>query len=79
MIDFGISCDVREEFKEAVRRVPEKEWRRMRKKDEKEYTQEWAEVAYTSWNISVLAMNVNSIMKRYFLPEGYENVRMKIV
>jgi hypothetical protein len=29
------------------------------------------------WNISVLAMNVNVIMKRYFLPEGYENVRMK--
>jgi hypothetical protein len=204
VIDFGISCDVCEEFKEAVRRVPEKEWRPLRRKGERDYTQEWAEVAYTSnglsyskkapeirfiatrekfrqhkpveekrqtgpvqreldflmdkshieelesgheamkklhltlmsgkiykvfglasnilnkagdeiifwhrersgkseqahdilkndfggghvpshlfgvnaawWNISVLAMNVNVIMKRYFLPEGYENVRMK--
>jgi hypothetical protein len=204
VIDFGISCDVCEEFKEAVRHVPEKAWRPLRKKDEKEYSQEWAEVAYTSnelsrskkdpeirffatreifrqhkpvedkpqtgpiqreldlqmdeshideletgksrlkklhltlmsgkiykvfglasnimnksgdelifwhrgrsgkseqahdilkndfggahvpshmfgvnaawWNISVLVMNVNSILKKYFLPEGYENVRMK--
>jgi hypothetical protein len=29
------------------------------------------------WNIAVLSMNVNSVMKRYFLPGGYENVRMK--
>jgi hypothetical protein len=204
VIDFGISCDVYDEFKEAVRRIPEKEWRPFRRKGEKEYTQEWAEAAYTSnelsrskkgpeirffairevyrthkpvedkpqtgpvqieldfqmdeshidelelgnkamkklhltlmsgkiykvfglasnimdktgdeiilwhrersgkseqahdilkndfggghvpshlfgvnaawWNISVLAMNVNSITKRYFLPKGYENVRMK--
>jgi hypothetical protein len=204
VIDFGISCDVCAEFKEAVRRVPEKEWRPLRRKGEKEYTQEWAEAAYTSnelsrskkapekrffatremfrqhkpvedkpqtgpaqrelelkmdeshigeletwkeglkklhltlmsgkiykvfglasnimnksgdevifwhrgrsgkseqahdilkndfggahvpsrlfgvnaawWNISVLAMNVNNILKRYFLPQGYENVRMK--
>jgi hypothetical protein len=204
VIDFGISCEVCDEFKEAVLRVPEKEWRPLRRKGEKEYTQEWAEVAYTSnklsrskkdpeirfyatrevfrlhmpvenkpptgpvqreldlgmdeshieeleaghkgikklhltlmsgkiykvfglasnitnkagddiifwhrersgkseqahdilkndfggghvpshlfgvnaawWNISVLAMNVNSILKKYFLPEGYENVRMK--
>jgi hypothetical protein len=29
------------------------------------------------WNIAVLAMNVNNILKRFFLPEGYENCRMK--
>ena len=29
------------------------------------------------WNISVLSMNVNSIMKRYFLPEGCGKLRMK--
>jgi hypothetical protein len=204
VIDFGISCDVCGEFKEAVRRVPENEWCPLRNEGEKDYTQERAEVAYTSdrlsrskeapeirffatrealrthkppedkpqtvpaqreldfrmgashidelesgneamkrlhmtltfgriykvyglasnmmnkagdeiifwhrersgkseqahdilkndfggghvpphlfgvnaawWNISVLSMNVNSIMKRYFLPEGYANMRMK--
>jgi hypothetical protein len=52
VIDFGISCDVREEFKEAVCRVPEEEWRPLRKKGERDYTQEWAEVAYTSNKLS---------------------------
>jgi hypothetical protein len=52
VIDFGISCDVCDEFKKAVIRVPEKEWRPLRKKGEKEYTQEWAEVAYTSNELS---------------------------
>jgi hypothetical protein len=31
------------------------------------------------WNISVLAMNVVSVMKRYFLPSGYESYRMKVL
>jgi hypothetical protein len=52
VIDFGISCDVCKEFKEAVRRVPEKEWRPLRRKGEMYYTQEWAEVAYTSNELS---------------------------
>jgi hypothetical protein len=52
VIDFGISCDVCEEFKKAVRRVPEKEWRPLRREGEREYTQEWAEVAYTSNELS---------------------------
>jgi hypothetical protein len=203
VIKFGISCKVGTEFKEAVRRIPERDWQPLRTETEAEYTQEWAEVGYTSnalshskkdpeirffaireryrqyppvdrhqncpeqkeldfqlteshieelesgseetkklhltlmtgriykihgvasdimdqtgeeiivwhrgrsgkseqihdilkndfggghvpshlfgvnaawWNISVLAMNVNSVMKRYFLPQGYENVRMK--
>jgi hypothetical protein len=29
------------------------------------------------WNTAVLAMNVNSVMKRYFLPSGYETCRLK--
>ena len=29
------------------------------------------------WNIAVLAMNVVNVMKRYFLPRGYESYRMK--
>ena len=29
------------------------------------------------WNIAVLAMNVCNVMKRYFLPRGYESYRMK--
>jgi hypothetical protein len=29
------------------------------------------------WNIAVLAMNVINVMKRYFLPRGYESYRMK--
>jgi hypothetical protein len=52
VIDFGISCDVCKEFKEAVCRVPEKEWRPHRREGEREYTQEWAEVAYTSNKLS---------------------------
>jgi hypothetical protein len=52
VIGFGISCDVSEEFKEAVRRVSEKEWRPLRRKGETEYTQEWTEVAYTSNELS---------------------------
>jgi hypothetical protein len=52
VIDFGISCDVSEEFKEAVRRVPEKEWRPLCRKRERDYTQEWAEVAHTSNKLS---------------------------
>jgi hypothetical protein len=52
VIDFGISCEVCDEFKEAVLRVPEKEWRPLRREDEVEYTQEWAEVAYTSNELS---------------------------
>jgi hypothetical protein len=52
VIDFGISCDVCDEFKKAVNRIPEKEWRPLRRKGEKEHTQEWAEVAYTSNKLS---------------------------
>ena len=29
------------------------------------------------WNIAILAMNVSNVMKRYFLPRGYERYRMK--
>jgi len=29
------------------------------------------------WNIAVLSMNVNNVMKRYFLPRGNESRRMK--
>ena len=29
------------------------------------------------WNIVVLAMNVSNVMKRFFLPRGYESYRMK--
>ena len=29
------------------------------------------------WNIAVLAMNVINVMKRFFLPRGYESYRMK--
>jgi hypothetical protein len=29
------------------------------------------------WNIAVLAMNVINVMKRFFLPRGYESCRMK--
>jgi hypothetical protein len=29
------------------------------------------------WNIAVLAMNVNNVMKRNFLPPGYESCRLK--
>ena len=29
------------------------------------------------WNISVLSMNVSNVMKRFFLPRGYERCRMK--
>ena len=29
------------------------------------------------WNIAVLAMNVINVMKRFFLPCGYETYRMK--
>jgi hypothetical protein len=52
VIRFGISCKVGAEFKEAVLRVPEKSWRPLRRKKDDVYTQEWAEVAYTSNELS---------------------------
>jgi hypothetical protein len=52
VIDFGISCEVCEEFKKAVRRVPEKEWRPLRKEKYEGRAREWAEVAYTSNGLS---------------------------
>jgi hypothetical protein len=52
VIEFGISCPVRNEFKEAVLKVPEKSWRPLHRKTCDCYTQEWAEVAYTSTELS---------------------------
>jgi hypothetical protein len=52
VIKFGISCMVQDEFKEAVRLVPEKSWRPLCRKKDGCYTQEWAEVAYTSNSLS---------------------------
>jgi hypothetical protein len=52
VIDFGISCDVGVEFKDAARRVPEKEWRPLLRHGETEYTQEWAEVVYVPGSLS---------------------------
>jgi len=47
VIDFGISCPVGKEFKEAVKQVPEGEWRPLRREGEEgESVQEWAEVSY---------------------------------
>jgi hypothetical protein len=52
VIKFGISCKVRAEFKEAVRQVPEKSWRPLCRNKDDVCTQEWAEVAYTSNELS---------------------------
>jgi hypothetical protein len=52
VIKFGISCEIRDEFKEAVLLVPEKSWRPLRRKKGDYYTKEWAEVAYTSNELS---------------------------
>ena len=49
VIEFAIGADVRKEFKQAVREVPEKEWNPLRKKVAgkwEETGQEWAEVCY---------------------------------
>jgi hypothetical protein len=46
VIDFGISCNVGKEFKEAAMNVPEKSWRPLRRKKDDVYKQEWAEVVY---------------------------------
>ena len=45
-INFGISCDVCAEFKDAARRVPEADWQPLRKEAGGAYVQEWAEVSY---------------------------------
>jgi hypothetical protein len=52
VIKFGISCSVGKEFKEAVSQAPECSWRPLRRKKCDPYTQEWAEVAYTSTELS---------------------------
>jgi hypothetical protein len=52
VIDFGISCRVADEFKEAVKKVPESEWRLLRREDNKGFRQEWAEVAYAPSSLS---------------------------
>jgi hypothetical protein len=31
------------------------------------------------WNIAVLAMNVNNMLKKFFLPDGFQNCRMKMM
>jgi hypothetical protein len=46
VINFGISCDVGREFKNAAKRVPEENWRPLRKDTGGACVQEWAEVSY---------------------------------
>jgi hypothetical protein len=31
------------------------------------------------WNMAVLAMNVNNMLKMFFLPDGFQNCRMKML
>jgi hypothetical protein len=52
VIDFAISCNVCEEFRDAVSRVEEKSWRLLREKKSDAPRQEWAEVAYASNKLS---------------------------
>ena len=46
VINFGMSCDVGGEFKDAARRVPETGWQPLREEAGGACAQEWAEVSY---------------------------------
>jgi hypothetical protein len=46
VINFGISCDAGREFKDAAKRVPESDWRPLRKEAVDACAQECAEVSY---------------------------------
>jgi hypothetical protein len=46
VINFGISCDAGREFKDAAKRVPESDWRPLRKEAGSACAQEWSEVSY---------------------------------
>jgi hypothetical protein len=52
VIDFAISCDVVDEFKESASKVPESEWRPLRRDKYDKSHKEWAEVAYVTNNFS---------------------------
>ena len=52
VIDFAISCDVCDEFKESARMVPESEWRSLRKDKYDSSRLEWAEVSYAPYSLS---------------------------
>jgi hypothetical protein len=59
VIDFAISCPVTGEFRDAVRQIPEREWKVLKKKVivggveiKRDSSQEWAEVSYAPQSLS---------------------------
>jgi hypothetical protein len=67
VINFGISCDVGKEFKDAAKRVPETDWKPLCKEDGSACVQEWAEVAYAP---NALARSKKDPEIRFFAIRG---------
>ena len=72
-IDFAISCDVVSEFKESVRKIPEKDWHPLRSNKEDISRREWSEVAYVPGNLA--RSKVDPEIRFYAIREAFKQTR----